>query len=662
MDRLRLAPLQEAGLTHIGDLLGRTENDLRRIPGMGTASARAILGALKQLRTSSEEDIRFRISLDRSDDDADRLLGALARYRGTRQAVAPVRDTAEGLNRTLPSALRDARPAAWGARWLFTRGETRQRAQAALDSLAAAVAGTQGDVSDRFDTAERRLAEPPSDHWREFETRSADFYAWLSELVPLGTEEAARGHLDADLAARIEQIALDDRFRTVSLRGYQSFGAKFAIAQRRVLLADEMGLGKTIQALAALAHVAAEAPFGTPPAFLVLCPATLMSNWARETAARTTLPAVLIHGDDRQDEVGAWLRQGGVGITSYETVQRLELPHDLRLAVLVVDEAHYAKNPRARRSIAVNALALRAARVVFLTGTPMENTVEEFETLAHMLQPDLVVPGGARTLGATAFRRRMAPVYLRRNAEDVLLELPERIESEDWVDYTEDDVRAYRSAVREGNFMAMRRAGFHSGDGRRCGKAERLEEIVAEATANGRKVVVFSFFRDLVETLARSLAATGATVIGPLSGAVGLERRQALLDQFAAAQGPAVLVAQIQAGGVGLNIQAASVVVLCEPQLVPTTEEQAIARVHRMGQVRTVNVHRLLNPDGVDEQLRALLAAKAEEFDAYARRSYLAETTEAAVDVVDESLAARIVRDERARLALDDGPVGESPT
>lgn len=112
-----------------------------------------------------------------------------------------------------------------------------------------------------------------------------------------------------------------------------------------------------------------------------------------------------------------------------------------------------------------------------------------------------------------------------------------------------------------------------------------------------------------------------------------------------------MLLSQIQAGGTGLNMQAASVVILCEPQIKPTLEHQAVARAHRMGQVRTVQVHRLLAADSVDQRMVELLARKDRLFDAYARRSDLAEAAPDAVDVSDGELARRIVEEEQQRLA-----------
>lgn len=213
------------------------------------------------------------------------------------------------------------------------------------------------------------------------------------------------------------------------------------------------------------------------------------------------------------------------------------------------------------------------------------------------------------------------------------------------------DEAAYREAVASGNFMAMRRAAYaHPAE---SAKLERLRELVRDAAEAGLKVVVFSNFRDVLGVVKAALDTeppVGGPVFGPLTGSVPPARRQLLVDAFADTDGPAVLVSQIQAGGVGLNIQAASVVILCEPQIKPTLEHQAVARAHRMGQVRSVRVHRLLATGGVDERLVRILANKSRLFDRYARRSSMAEATPDAVDVSDAEIARRIVEEEQARL------------
>jgi SNF2 family DNA or RNA helicase len=209
--------------------------------------------------------------------------------------------------------------------------------------------------------------------------------------------------------------------------------------------------------------------------------------------------------------------------------------------------------------------------------------------------------------------------------------------------------------------MAMRRAAFAPGTIEDSAKLQRLVEIAEEAIADGHKVVVFSFFRDVLGVVAATL---GPKAVGPLTGSVPPSARQAMVDEFTARAQPAVLVSQIQAGGVGLNIQAASVVIIAEPQWTPASEEQAIARCHRMGQVRRVDVHRLLTEDSVDQRMLEILRVKADEFNEYARRSDLKDITPDAVDISDLTAAQvaatqaenerRIVEVERKRLRMEE--------
>jgi SNF2 family DNA or RNA helicase len=251
--------------------------------------------------------------------------------------------------------------------------------------------------------------------------------------------------------------------------------------------------------------------------------------------------------------------------------------------------------------------------------------------------------------GSKAFRRAVAPAYLRRNQEDVLAELPQLTRIDEWEEFGPHDFAAYRKAVEVGNFMAMRRAAYAAGTARGSAKLRRLIEIADEAGASGRKVLIFSHFRDVLDIVC---AALGERALGPLNGSMPSPRRQELVDRFAKARGHGVLVSQIQVGGVGINMQAASVVILCEPQVKPTLETQAIARAHRLGQVQKVQVHRLLVADSVDERMLELLAGKTALFDAYARRSDTADAVPQARDVSEGELARRVVGIERARLGL----------
>jgi SNF2 family DNA or RNA helicase len=285
-------------------------------------------------------------------------------------------------------------------------------------------------------------------------------------------------------------------------------------------------------------------------------------------------------------------------VTTYDSLKSLSSPPGVALGMLVIDEAHYAKNMSAERTKAVRQWASTTNRVLFLTGTPMENRVEEFQVLVSHLRPDLMlrVNNMDGLIGAGHFRTSVAPVYLRRNQSDVLAELPPRVDIEDWVELKPRDLDAYRQAVAAGNFMAMRRAAYAPARPTDSAKLGRLAEIVEEAAANGRKVVVFSYFREVLDTIATVLggSVSAGAVFGPLTGSTPPIHRQTMIDQLKEYRGPAVLVSQIQAGGVGLNIQSASVVILTEPQWKPTIEDQAIARCHRMGQTRAEAERRII--------------------------------------------------------------------
>ncbi|MFB7210820.1 DEAD/DEAH box helicase [Streptomyces sp. NPDC056255] len=649
--RLRLGAVEQAGFTTVGQVHEANRYELRQIPGVGAQTADQVLAAAGQIAHAVRDTVAVRIDVDAPDDATTALVVALHRLveagPDVRRAVA----AAGRLAGRLEPLLAAAGPARGRLRMVFAGRPARSRALEAVAEVRTAVAEADerelpllfGQVCvDLLRGAESDVAA-----WVDFELRSAEYYSLLAEMSGAGPDrDAAEGFLPSGMADRVRGLRLDDAHLRVSLRGYQSFGARFALAQKRVILGDEMGLGKTVQAIAALAHLSARGETH----FLVVCPASVLINWAREIRARSTLRTLPVHGPERQSAFDEWRRGGGVALTTFDALHTLPAAADCgtRPGMLVVDEAHYVKNPATRRSQAVSGWTRHTERVLFLTGTPMENRVEEFRSLVRHLQPELA-PSIHTTHGAAgslAFRRAVAPAYLRRNQVDVLTELPALVQVDEWEEFSPGDLDAYREAVGAGHFMRMRRAAYARPA--TSAKLNRLRELVAEAADNGLKVVVFSYFREVLHTVGQAL---DSPVFGPLSGSVPADRRQRLIDDFAAVDGHAVLLSQIQAGGVGLNMQSASVVIICEPQIKPTMEHQAVARAHRMGQIRTVQVHRLLAADSVDERMLDILARKERLFDLYARRSDVAETTPDAVDVSDGALARRIVEEEQLRLA-----------
>jgi superfamily II DNA or RNA helicase len=655
--RLRLGSVEKSGLRTVGSVLEAGPYRLRQIPGVGQRTVDQMLAAARRLSEAVHETVAVHIDVDRPEPSTTALVMALHVLVEADPDARRAVDKAAVLSKRLGPLRADARPAAGRIRMLLAGREKKARALAAVTEIRSLVdEAEQAGLPGLLAQASVDLLRGPSSDvaaWVDFELRSAEYYSLLAEISGrLPDAAAAEGFLPDEIAERVRTQHLDDAHRRVSLRGYQAFGARFALAQRKVILGDEMGLGKTIQAIAVLAHLAA----GGQSHFMVVCPASVLVNWIREIEARSALRVMMLHGPDRHHAFADWKGRGGVGVTTFDALRGFPAPGG-EVGLLVVDEAHSVKNPKAMRAQAVALWAERCERTLFMTGTPMENRVVEFRNLVRMLDGGLADSLGERDAlaGSVAFRKAVAPVYLRRNQEDVLTELPSLQQTDQWEELSASDEEAYREAVRAGNFMAMRRAAYMRPE--KSAKLDRLREIVQEAGENGQRTVVFSYFKDVLSVVKEALAAgntDGTPLFGPLTGSVPAGRRQQIVDDFAGVSGPAVLLAQIQAAGVGLNMQAASVVVICEPQIKPTIEHQAVARAHRMGQVRPVRVYRLLATGGVDERMVKMLEAKSRLFDAYARRSAVAEATPDAVDVSDTELARRIVEEEQARLGMAD--------
>ena len=427
----------------------------------------------------------------------------------------------------------------------------------------------------------------------------------------------------------------------VNLYPYQKEGIRFAAKAGKAIIADEMGLGKTIQAIATMVSLRNTGATH----FVVVCPASVLTNWCREIRKMSRLSVTKVHGADRAEALQSWIKTGGVAVTTYETTGFFKLDAGFKFSLLVVDEAHYVKNPEAQRTKNVTNLSDHTERLLFMTGTALENKVDEMISLIKILQPTVAssVRGMEFLSSAPEFRSKVAPVYYRRKREDVLKELPDLIENMEWCTMTSVEEAVYEDAVLNKGFAAARRVSWNVDDLKDSSKAMRMKEIIEEAEDDGRKVIVFSFFLDTIKKITEML---GKRCYGPINGSVTPQRRQDIIDDFDKAPAGSVLAAQIQAGGTGLNIQSASVVILCEPQFKPSTENQAISRAYRMGQTRNVIVYRLLCEDTVDERITALLESKQEIFDAFADKSEAANESRE----LDEKDFGNIIKEEIDRI------------
>lgn len=382
---VRIGQLERAGYRTVADVVNASPHQLNAIPGVGPQTVQQVKNVARLAALQVQRDTRFRFDPDCADPGQIQLLATLAAIRAADSTATALKGPlTEFTTRTTPLVEEAGRTSSRFK--MFVSGRARKQsalhALAQLDAILAEPAvRSLHDVVEQLEPAVDPNHYQPDKLWEGYRNEAASVNALLSTVQsgPAHDEgEAARGFIPEELRQRITAIPLDTGLLTATLRGYQVFGAQYAIHQERSILGDEMGLGKTIQALAVFAHLAAKGQ----RRFMVVCPASVQINWLNETEKHGQLKAHSLHGSQRTTAARKWLREGGIAVTTFSTLARL--PADVRssdVAMMVVDEAHYVKNPDAARSKAVAAAVESAQRAMFLTGTPMENRVEEFRNL-----------------------------------------------------------------------------------------------------------------------------------------------------------------------------------------------------------------------------------------------------------------------------------------
>jgi len=478
-----------------------------------------------------------------------------------------------------------------------------------------------------------------------FQANPASFQSVLSNLGfnALSLEQIS-GFLAPGLTSKIKNLDLDLAGMRSQLRSYQTFGAQYALNQKRVVLGDEMGLGKTVTALALAKHLSNEGA----ERILVITPLAVLENWRREVLKHTDYEPRVLHGDTLDEDLDLWVASGGIALATFESIQRVNQRQVLEslssIDLTVVDEAHLIKNPRTKRTRAVLPWIGGSERAMLMTGTPLENSLDEFVQLIGYVQPNLQLPEDM--LDYAAFRKAISPAYLRRNQVDVLQELPALQIEEDYIELSEADAENYKRALAQRDWHGARRARVLAGE--KSSTVQWVQSAVKEAIENGHKVLIFSFYLETIDVLQRCLSEDDPYT--PLTGALSSLERQAEVDKFTEAKEPGVLLAQATAGGTGLNIQAASVVIIVEPQMKPSIEDQMIGRSHRMGQTKPVRVLKLRGKRTTDERWVALVEEKRKVFSATAGVSDAAALDSA----VDSAGSSREIMDaERQAWGID---------
>ncbi len=650
---IRIKTLKENGYKSMADIYAATSVHLSSINGITTETAeyckKVAIDYLEKLQPS----VKIRLNTDDKTRASTLLVKGLHKYIIKRNNQKRIMETADPYLEDVCKRLEVLKNAGNGVLWFFIDDDQARNIVSAYNYLSEffnsqaykAIREAGQAVKEDYEIISTNAA------WQDFGKDPIGYINALEEISPgiMGGEDTVYG-LPEDLAREIRDEAFFPEGLKCTLRRYQEWGVKYTLHQERVLLGDEMGLGKTVQAIAVM--VSLKNTGATH--FLVVCPASVIENWCREVVKHSKLRVTRIHGNDREKQFDSWLKTGSVGVTTYETLALLNLTMDYKFNLLVVDEAHYAKNPKARRSKNIRELSRHTDRILFMTGTALENNVEEMISLIRILDAHMAdsIRGIAFLSSAPQFRTAVAPVYYRRKREDVLNELPDLIENQEWCTLSRTEWRAYEESVVHKNYADVRRVSWNIDDIRYSSKANRMKELVEEAKEEGRKVIVFSFFTDTIKKVCRIF---GKSCYGPINGSVPPAKRQEIIDKFDKAPGGSVLAAQIQAGGTGLNIQSASIIILCEPQFKPSIENQAISRAYRMGQSRSVLVYRLLCKDTVDERIVEMLEEKQRIFDAFADKSVAADNSVQ----LDEKSFGDIIKEEIDRINAKNGKIEE---
>ena len=613
--KIRVKTLQDAGFSNLSEISLASERELERISGIGPEGAQIIKRVVADIVNDTRKSITFELSIDAKTKTKGELIKCLSIYINSLIYYEKIDDLISNKEK-IDSEILHLSIATNGLKWAFANKDKKLRAIEAYNYLQNAYESVLFDEINEIRKSLKKISNKTNvEAWSEFENNSATFTSVLDSVNPgvLNNGDEIYG-LPENLAREVQTTTLSNAGLKCTLRRYQEWGVKYILHQEKVLLGDEMGLGKTVQAIAAMVSLY-NAGFRH---FMVICPLSVMTNWCREIAKFSELKTYKIYGTELEAELNNWKNNGGVAVTTYESTAKIEL-EDFRYAMLTVDEAHFIKNPETQRSKNVVKISKSTDRILYMTGTALENKVEEMLKLIRDLKPDIAksVEKIAHLSSAKQFREKIAPVYYRRKREDVLTELPSMVETKEWCDMSKQEESAYEQSVLSKNFAEARQVSWNT-DLVHSSKANRLKELVEMAKEDNRKILVFSFFLNTIFKIKEFL---GDCCLDPIYGAVSTQRRQEIIDEFDHSPAGSVLVAQIQSGGTGLNIQSASVVILCEPQFKPSTENQAISRAYRMGQVRNVLVYRLLCQNTVDEKVLEFIDKKQKDFDAFADTS-----------------------------------------
>ncbi|HEX8598168.1 MAG TPA: DEAD/DEAH box helicase [Chloroflexia bacterium] len=469
-----------------------------------------------------------------------------------------------------------------------------------------------------------------------------EVYDYTEQVKTRNARDARR----RELMDRVEAGEARLDLLKLPLYPYQAVGTLFLAFTEKALLADDMGLGKTPQALAA-AKLLQE--WHGIKKVLVITPASVKYQWGREIERFSDESYVVVTGSKQKRE-----QQYATGATftilNYELVLR-DLDHirALNADLVILDEAQRIKNWRAKTSQAIKELPHPFAFV--LTGTPLENKLEELYSIVEFLDEKLLGPPwqfmaqhvvkdewggiiGYKDLAGV--RRAIAPILLRRRKADVLQDLPARIDNDFWLELEPEQERLYRPLEKQltallrlpewdaaASAMALRlitllreaatAAQLVNPEVHSSRKLKELPALVEEIALEGHKMLIFTQWERMTRLAEQALAGLDVKTVR-LYGGLGMRARQRIIEQFMTDPQTAVFIST-DAGGLGLNLQAASFVINLDLPWNPARVEQRIGRAHRIGQTQPVNVINMIAQNTIEQRVLDVLYRKQELFE-----------------------------------------------
>lgn len=418
-----------------------------------------------------------------------------------------------------------------------------------------------------------------------------------------------------------------------SLRSYQETGVRWMSMLSHYnlggILADDMGLGKTVQAITFILS-----NLKKDESVLITAPASLTYNWASEFEKFTDeIDFVVIDGNkaDRTKEIQ---ENHQIYITSYGSfLKDFEDYQDKKLNYLLLDEAQVVKNYSSKTNKSLS--ALNVEHTFALSGTPLENRIEEIWAIFQVVMPGFLPKREKfNKMEPSVISRLIQPFIMRRKKEDVLEELPDKMEITVYNQLADDQKVIYlaqlelmQKQVLEMDNAALSRsrieilagitrlrqicntpALFMDDYKGSSGKLERLRELLAQIKDSGHRPLIFSQFTKVFPHIEKLMEEQEMTAY-KLTGSTPIKDRLSMVQAFNAGSRDAFLVS-LKAGGVGLNLTSADVVILVDLWWNPAVEEQAIARAHRMGQKNTVEVIRLITQGTIEEKIMEIQERK----------------------------------------------------